>query len=181
MQKLRNILSLFLCALLSCSGFACDDVGVRFIPPSKSPSQTFTVEYDYGNIERGKATMLLSGSLPFFDFEEYGLAPLLAGEKLTVAYDGSMTVQESYPSEVILDGAILDVYKSNTVEITEYLYDGELDPNDYPVHELFKYALQADGSFLPLSEIKEGSSLFIALAHDKNAVAPVAAYTYDPR
>ncbi len=178
MQRLGKFFLLLLCALLSCLGLACD--GVRYVPPSYRPTETFTVEYDYGNIEEGKATLLLSGNLPFFDFEEYGLTSLLAGEKLTVAYDGSMVGQDTYPGQIILKGSIHDVYRSNSVKIIEYLYDGELDPNDYPVHELFEYALQADGSILPLSKIEKGSRLFLALAYDKNKVTPSAVYTYHP-
>ena len=67
------------------------DEDIDPLPPITGMKSTVvTVEYDYGFYEqtlggKGVATLLLDGSLPFFDFNEYNLAmPILAGEELTV-------------------------------------------------------------------------------------------------
>ncbi len=117
---------------------------------------TFTVGYDYGLYEEGTATPLLNGCLPFFDLEEYDLAPLLAGDQITVFFTGELLIRETYPSTAVIQGGeITDVEKFGApITLLEYRQAGWYLPerSKYVSVELPQYVVSQDGSFKPLTE-----------------------------
>ena len=145
------------------------DEDIDPLPPITGMKSTVvTVEYDYGFYEqtlggKGVSTLLLDGSLPFFDFNEYNLAmPILAGEELTVYYTGEMVIAESYPSKVYINnGKVEWVEKSRHAEIVELIYaNEEIDGGKYYFPEYPTYVINLDGTCTPLKEMKEGSVLY---------------------
>ena len=145
------------------------DEDIDPLPPITGMKSTVvTVEYDYGFYEqtlggKGVATLLLDGSLPFFDFNEYNLAmPILAGEELTVYYTGEMVIAESYPSKVYINnGKVEWVEKSRHAEIVELIYaNEEIDGGKYYFPEYPAYVINLDGTCTPLKEMEEASVLY---------------------
>ncbi len=195
MKRITKILITVLSAFCLCFGSACnmlDDWGA-LVPPSKRPSTTFTVEYDYGQITEGKAILLLSGSTLFFDPEEYGVAPLIAGDEIEVTYDGEMLIQETYPSTVVFNGNIETIRKGKTAFTMDISFNGVEDgkivgSNGYTFSDLPKYVIEKDNTLTPLSEVAIGTPLTIAYRLDcegegdgdvlVTAFKPTAIYTY---
>ena len=145
------------------------------LPSSESSSEspticedyaTFTVYYDYGLHVEGEATPLLSGSLPFFDLEEYDLSPLLAGDQITVFFTGELLIRETYPSTVVIQGGeITDVEKFGApIMQIEYRQAGWYLPerDKYVNAELPQYVVSEGGSFKPLTETV-GTTLYATM------------------
>lgn len=191
MKALKRICAIAISATLTLFATGCSLVGDILPVESKT---VFTVVYDYGTYMEGKATLLLNGSLPFFDFKEYGVAPLLAGDELTVYYTGTMYTLESYPGQVQLRGNITKVEKTYSAQIAENCYkEGEQVRNESGLGfvNLPEYAIHEDGSCVEFSTLADGTELFVAYAipHepgvdvdiDAQRLVPTAFYTYNPR
>ncbi len=132
---------------------------------------------------------MLSGSELFFDPEEYdGLAPLIAGDEIEVAYRGEMLFEETYPSKVVLKGNLEEITKKSAtlMGITfDGVTDGKIVADGYTFVDLPKYVIEKDDSITPLSEVKIGATLFIACNFDcegedalVTAWKPSAIYAY---
>ena len=148
-------------------------------------SATFTVGYDYGFHRQGEATLLFSGSTPFFDPAEYGLTPLLAGEELTLSYTGELYVQESYPSQVVLKGKILSVRKTKQAKVEEILFSGvtggKITANGRTFVNLPSFAITQDGSISEIESLTLGEALFVAYTEEEETeVQATAIYLYNP-
>ncbi len=166
--------------------------GWRFSDDGKSA--ICTVGYDYGNYRKDKVTLLLSGSLPFFDFGTYGLSALVAGDELTVYYEGEFFIEETYPSQVQIDGNIVKVEKSNYTYIIQNCYkkgDGIESQFGVGFINLPKYVINRDESFTALSALADGTEIFVAHAIsastpevdyniDGQRIPPAALYSYRP-
>ena len=156
-------------------------------------STTFTVMYDYGLHVQNRATMLLSGNMPFFNPSKWNVkTPLLAGDELTVHYTGEMFIQESYPGRVyIVDGgSIQRIEKTKAARLYPlYCQDGELYSADgFPITITHEYVVNADGSCTKVSELPDGTKLYGSSVEefsceDMEFVAPQrynAVYSYNP-
>ncbi len=182
---------------VSSSADDSENTGAFLVPPDpKYKKQTFTVHYDYAFHVEGAATMLFSGSLPFFDCEAYGIkTPLLAGDELTVYYyDGELYVQETYPSTVRVEGKIGCVEKTTQAQIIDRCYkEGGQVRSEYGFGfiQLPEYAVNRDGSCTPFAELTDGTALCVAYAIpkidgvdvdiDSSRICPTALYTYNPQ
>ena len=191
MKTRKRICAIAISALLTLSVTGC--ALVREILPLEQ-NTAFTVGYDYDMHVEGKATLLLNGSFPFFDFEEYGVAPLLAGDELTVYYVGTIYTLESYPGQVQLRGRITKVEKTYSAQIVGNCYkEGEQVRNESGLGfiNLPEYAICEDGSCVEFFTLADGTELFVAYATphepgvdvniDAQRLVPTALYTYDPR
>ncbi len=182
----------------------CGRVFIPPLPPSDSndvKTATFTVKYDYGMHIEGRVTTLLDGSLVFFKAEDYGVAPLLAGEEVTVTYTGELLILESYPGVVRFEGGELkNVEKTRHAQIAGDCYrDGESLCEEYghwfsevAKEDIPEYVAHADGSFTPFDEISEETELFVAFVlalpwqenadvnPDMKRIPPTALYSYNP-
>lgn len=191
MKTLKRICAIAISATLTLFATCCSLF--EDILPVESKT-VFTVGYDYDMHREGKATLLLNGSLPFFDFKEYGVTPLLAGDELTVYYTGTMYTLETYPGQVQLRGRITKVEKTYSAQIAENCYkEGEQVRNESGLGfiNLPEYAIHADGSCVEFSTLADGTELFVAYAvpHeigvdvnvDPQRLVPTALYTYNPK
>ena len=71
--------------------------------PRTTHTATFEARYDYGFHKLGKAEILMNDSTVFVDYE------LIAGDLVTVGYSGTMMIQETYPSTVVItDGGQIE-------------------------------------------------------------------------
>jgi len=97
MKKIINIILLiFITFLSSCKG--------------EVSKIEMIANYDYGNVNSGKTTMLFNGCEKFFDEKDYGIDVILAGDIIKVTHTGSMQVALSYPGKVnINDGKIKNI------------------------------------------------------------------------
>ncbi len=198
MKKTVKFFAAFLSVFLLCFSAGCaslkawwEDINVKLIPPSLAPSTTFTVEYDYGGVEEGKATLLLNGSSLFFDPENYSLSPLIAGDEIKVSYDGELLIQETYPSTIVVQGKLVGIEKTKSATVMNVTFngieEGKILVNGYTFDRLPAYIIEEDGSMTPLTEVEVGASLSIACHFDcegEDALAlawqPTAIYGYDP-
>lgn len=70
---------------------------------------TYAMTLNYGNYIVDGATLLFGDSFKFFNEHDYGIEKLYAGDVVTVYYTGEILIQETYPSNVILNGEIKDI------------------------------------------------------------------------
>ncbi len=205
MKKIKGLLIGLLAALIAVGSSGC----TVLVPPSPSSGSSqpqaeehtwsFTVQYDYGQHVEDRATLLLSGTIPFFDPEEYGVSPLIAGEKVTVSYTGELRILESYPSQAVLDGVTIEkVEKTDRAYITDcHCVDGKLfDPlgnwfSNLTKEDIPEYVIHEDSTFTPFDELAEGTKLYASyvLPEQENAdvnpdmtrIPPTALYSYHPK
>jgi len=161
-----------------------------FVAKYTQQTTTFTVTYDYGFHIEGKVETLLDGNTVFFNPAEYGFAPLLAGDKITVTYTGEMLMQETYPGTVVINGELKNI-KKESAPIAQYVYknsgwyvcNGEEETLIEP--EFPEYVLAEDMSFYPLTDVAEGTTLYATYKTDEKGTqhyqSAYALYDYNPR
>lgn len=164
MKKLiKRIIAFALCSQIVMFGAvigACDK------QPQSGEKVDFVVSYDYGMFNSGKLTTLLNGCEMFFDPQKYSLGTIYAGETLTVEYTGDMYCLESYPGQVVINnGKIISVTKSRAKIVNGFVcteqgitLNGKLISGYLP-----EYAVTKDFSFVKISELSVGTTLYGAV------------------
>lgn len=70
-------------------------------------SITLMMNFDYGVHIENEATLLIGGSLLFFNPLDYGIERLFAGDLVTINYTGTFLIQEMYPSVVVTSNLVI--------------------------------------------------------------------------
>ena len=152
----------------------------------------FVVDYDYGFHNEGRAELLLSSCKIFFDPDEYGMTPFVAGDKVTVTYRGEMLIQESYPGTVVTKGAkISSIEKTDAKTSKAMVIRGEEGINlillsDEPLPRLgiaikSQNLISEDMTFRPLTAKDEGLEVFVSYEAKDGVITVFAIYDYLPR
>ena len=178
---MKKFLSLvFACGWLLLSSSACD--GLEALKVKKA---SFTVEYDYGGYEDGKASVLLSGAVPFIPTEYVSsVSPFVAGDELVVKHTGILIFAESYPMIANFSGGkIIGVSKRSAEIVTlEYTQTGLFASSGLTFGEIPQYVVHEDGGFTPLNETPFGTILYGSYALSENTEVELSAlYDHMPR
>lgn len=150
---------------------------------------SFVVNCDYGKYTQGKVTYLLGGSSVFFNRDEYDIETFVLGDVVTVEYTGEMTIRESSPSKIDLNGKIKNVSVVEA-EILQVKYDGvnivSVDGKQtYTFEETPQYVIKdGAGNFVALEEMQAGALLYATYRDNQvsgKTVTPDGLYAYLPR
>lgn len=156
------------------------------------PSVSFTARYDYGFHIQNTPTLLLDGATLFFDPANYGIETLLAGDVVTVQYEGEFSIQETYPATVVTKDLTIKnvtVEEAGIVAFEVMQNPGggiSLTPkNDGVSVSKFnlpnQYVIDADMTYKPLSESHLGQTVYGTYVAGKDNVEIEALYSYYPR
>lgn len=135
--------------------------------PVESNSGYFNVQCDYGTIEENKATILIDGCLPFFDFKAYGIEQLYPGDLLYIEYTGLPIVALSFPGQMCgIEVNSVELEKREIREITE----DEIERNELnEISKITNYSYSSEYviindelEYVPLSEYT-GSTLYASI------------------
>lgn len=135
--------------------------------PDESDGGYFNVQCDYGTIEENKATILIDGCLPFFDFKTYGIEQLYPGDLLYIEYTGSPVVALSFPGQMCgIEVNSVELRKREIREITEE----EIERNELnEISKITNYSYSSEYviineelEYVPLSEYT-GSTLYASI------------------
>ena len=134
----------------------------------------YTAIYDYGTYDNGKAALLLEGTVPYFDFKDYGIDTVLAGDIIEVTYKGEMVVLESYPSTVNKKDIKITDVKNTPAEIIKFEIVKPMDEDDkkvdlvatddnfnfYILNGDIKNVVNKDLTFKPYTELTAGTKVY---------------------
>lgn len=180
-----KILAVACATMFTFLGASCSDKDGWF---AKKNETSFVVRCDYGKHVQGKATYLLNESLVFFNLDEYDVEELILGDVVTVEYTGELTVQETYPSRIVIDGKIKEI-SVDEAEIVQVTYDGVRIVGDtkenYTFEDVPQYVVKdRTGAFVALEEVQAGTSLYATYREDSVSGKKIALdglYAYRPR
>jgi hypothetical protein len=152
----------------------------------------FTADYDYGFNEEGKAKLLLSYCELFFDPDDYGMTPFVAGDTVKVTFRGEILIQESYPGRVVTKNAeISSIEKTDANTSRATVIRGEDGINliltsDTPIPRLViairsENLISSDMTFRPLTAEDEGLEVFVSFEAGDGVITVFAIYDYLPR
>lgn len=149
---------------------------------------SFVVNCDYGVHVQGKVTYLLAGSSIFFSYDEYEVQQLLLGDIVTIEYTGDMTISESQPSKIEIDGRIQDI-DVDEAEIMRVKYDGVNIVADgkqtYTFEKVPQYVIKdGAGNFMALEEVQADTLLYATYREcgvKGKSITLDGLYAYEPR
>jgi hypothetical protein len=152
----------------------------------------FTAHYDYGFHEEGKAVLLLSSCNLFFDPDDYGMTPFVAGDTVKVTFRGEILIQESYPGRVVTKNAEISSIEKTDANISRAtVIRGEDGINliltaDTPIPRLgiaikSENLISSDMTFRPLTAEDEGLEVFVSYEAGDGVITVFAIYDYSPR
>lgn len=182
-----KILAVACATIFTFLGASCSDKNGWFAEKNET---SFVVRCDYGKHVQGKATYLLNDSLIFFNLDEYDVEELILGDVVTVEYTGELTVQETYPSGIVIDGTIKEI-SVDEAEIVQVKYDGVRIVEDgdkkenYTFEDVPQYVIKdRTGAFVALEEVQAGTSLYATYREDGVSGKKIildGLYAYRPR
>lgn len=159
---------------------------------SDGPGETKTIardiNVDYGQYERGKATLLFGDSIIPFDYKDYGIDYLAAGDYVEVSYKGELRILETYPSTVALDGEIVDVNVRHgrifEFEVADNPGGGKslriLDSSIAPGKYLTTDCINRDGTFDQATNLPTGTRIYGINPASYDSLSILAFYSYNP-
>ena len=146
------------------------------------------INVDYGLHVEGKATLLFDDMLIPFNYKDYNIDYLAAGDYVEVSYKGVWQIRETYPATVDLDGEIVDV-KVNHGHIFEFEVAANpgggtslriLDSSITPGNFLTTYCINLDGTFDYLTNYSVGTKIYGINPASFNSLNVLAFYSYNP-
>lgn len=157
-----------------------------------SASLSFTARYDYGFHVQNTPTLLLNDSVFLFDPADYSLSTILAGDVVTIEYEGEFLIRETYPSTVVTNNLVIKnvtVTEAGIVAFEVMQNPGggvSLAPKDDGVSvSKFnfpnQYVIDADMTYKPLQENHFGKTIYGTYVADKDTIEIEALYSYYPR
>ena len=162
----------------------------------KEQTVTHLARYDYGFHQQDKAFLLLDGITPYFDFKDYQIQEILAGDLVTVTYLGEMYIQEIYPAFVedknlkitnvtIIPAEIIEFeIQTSTVDNNEEILLVPVDKkyNSYKlINDEVKNVVNQDLSFSLYTELPIKTKLFATVRLVDNEYKVYSLYSYQPR
>ncbi len=154
--------------------------------PRTTHTATFEARYDYGFHKLGRAEILMNDSTVFVDYD------LIAGDLVTVGYSGTMIIQETYPSTVVMtDGGQIervDVLQARLC-LVKVIKDKDgtkmlVLENGKTVTSAPDYVLtDPDGSYISWTLYNEGTELYASYpaAQGDEPTELAGLYIYLPR
>ena len=176
------------------SSSSADSSGNSVGSVGKVPHESETEEgivlyahYDYGMHISNYATLLLSYNSVFFKLADYGIENLIAGDIVTVQYEGMFIVSEIYPGDVSTnDMTIIDVsvQEAKILELEVWQVPGggyDVMYNSVSVACENPYVIYEDGTFEVLGQKHVGMKLWGSDNPENSSINIQALYAYNPR
>ena len=182
---MKKILSLLIGVILVLSFTACKS--------NKTNTVEHIVIYDYGTYNEGKATLLLDGTLPYFAFDEYDIATVLAGDIIKVTYNGEMEILYTYPGTVedknlkIVD---VEITPAEIIEFDVQVSESDGKADLIPVDDKYNFyilmgdvknVLNEDMTFKPYTELPSGTKVYATIQDTEEGITVCGLYSFKPR
>lgn len=156
------------------------EIGVRTIAKD--------INVDYGLHVQGKTTLLFGDMIIPFNYKDYNIDYLAAGDYVEVSYKGEWLIRETYPATVALDGEIVDVKVTHgrifEFEVAENPGGGKslriLDSSITPGNHLTTNCINRDGTFDYLTNYSVGTRVYGINPASYNSRNIIAFYSYNP-
>lgn len=156
------------------------EIGVRTIARD--------INVDYGLHVQGKTTLLFGDMIIPFNYKDYNIDYLAAGDYVEVSYKGEWLIRETYPATVALDGEIVDVKVTHgrifEFEVAENPGGGKslriLDSSLTPGNYLTTNCINRDGTFDYLTDYPVGTRIYGINPASYNSLSVLAFYSYNP-
>ena len=156
------------------------EIGVRTIARD--------INVDYGLHVQGKTTLLFGDMIIPFNYKDYNIDYLAAGDYVEVSYKGEWLIRETYPATVALDGEIVDVKVTHgrifEFEVAENPGGGKslriLDSSITPGNHLTTNCINRDGTFDYLTNYPVGTRIYGINPASYNSRNIIAFYSYNP-
>ena len=156
------------------------EIGVRTIARD--------INVDYGLHVQDKATLLFGDMIIPFNYKDYNIDYLAAGDYVEVSYKGEWLIRETYPATVALDGEIVDVKVTHgrifEFEVAENPGGGKslriLDSSITPGNHLTTNCINRDGTFDYLTNYPVGTRIYGINPASYNSRNIIAFYSYNP-
>ena len=159
---------------------------------SSNPDEIKTIandiNVDYGLHVQDKATLLFGDMIIPFNYKDYNIDYLAAGDYVEVSYKGEWLIRETYPATVALDGEIVDVKVTHgrifEFEVAENPGGGKslriLDSSITPGNYLTTNCINRDGTFDYLTNYPVGTRIYGINPASYNSRNIIAFYSYNP-
>ena len=159
---------------------------------SSNPDEIKTIandiNVDYGLHVQDKATLLFGDMIIPFNYKDYNIDYLAAGDYVEVSYKGEWLIRETYPATVALDGEIVDVKVTHgrifEFEVAENPGGGKslriLDSSITPGNHLTTNCINRDGTFDYLTNYPVGTRIYGINPASYNSRNIIAFYSYNP-
>ena len=159
---------------------------------SSNPDEIKTIandiNVDYGLHVQDKATLLFGDMIIPFNYKDYNIDYLAAGDYVEISYKGEWLIRETYPATVALDGEIVDVKVTHgrifEFEVAENPGGGKslriLDSSITPGNHLTTNCINRDGTFDYLTNYPVGTRIYGINPASYNSRNIIAFYSYNP-
>ena len=164
------------------------DSSSSIVDPGEIKTIARDINVDYGLHVQGKATLLFGDMIIPFNYKDYNIDYLAAGDYVEVSYKGEWLIRETYPATVALDGEIVDVKVTHgrifEFEVAENPGGGKslriLDSSITPGNHLTTNCINRDGTFDYLTNYSVGTRIYGINPASYNSLSILAFYSYDP-
>ena len=164
------------------------DSSSSIVDPGEIKTIAKDINVDYGLHVQGKATLLFGDMIIPFNYKDYSIDYLAAGDYVEVSYKGEWLIRETYPATVALDGEIVDVKVIHgrifEFEVAENPGGGKslriLDSSITPGNHLTTNCINRDGTFDYLTNYPVGTRIYGINPASYNSRNIIAFYSYNP-
>ena len=164
------------------------DSSSSIVDPGEIKTIAGDINVDYGLHVQDKATLLFGDMIIPFNYQDYNIDYLAAGDYVEVSYKGEWLIRETYPATVALDGEIVDVKVTHgrifEFEVAENPGGGKslriLDFSITPGNHLTTNCINRDGTFDYLTNYPVGTRIYGINPASYNSLSVLAFYSYNP-
>lgn len=164
------------------------DSSSSIVDPGEIKTIARDINVDYGLHVQDKATLLFGDMIIPFNYKDYNIDYLAAGDYVEVSYKGERLIRETYPATVALVGEIMDVKVTHgrifEFEVAENPGGGKslriLDSSITPGSHLTTNCINRDGTFDYLTNYPVGTRIYGINPASYNSRNIIAFYSYNP-
>jgi len=164
------------------------DSSSSIVDPGEIKTIARDINVDYGLHVQDKATLLFGDMIIPFNYKDYNIDYLAAGDYVEVSYKGEWLIRETYPATVALDGEIVDVKVTHgrifEFEVAQNPGGGKslriLDSSITPGNYLTTNCINRDGTFDYLTNYPVGTRIYGINPASYNSRNIIAFYSYNP-
>jgi len=164
------------------------DSSSSIVDPGEIKTIANDINVDYGLHVQDKATLLFGDMIIPFNYKDYNIDYLAAGDYVEVSYKGEWLIRETYSATVALDGEIVDVKVTHgrifEFEVAENPGGGKslriLDSSITPGNHLTTNCINRDGTFDYLTNYPVGTRIYGINPASYNSRNIIAFYSYNP-
>lgn len=164
------------------------DSSSSIVDPGEIKTIARDINVDYGLHVQDKATLLFGDMIIPFNYKDYNIDYLAAGDYVEVSYKGEWLIRETYPATIALDGEIVDVKVTHgrifEFEVAENPGGGKslriLDSSITPGNHLTTNCINRDGTFDYLTNYPVGTRIYGINPASYNSRNIIAFYSYNP-